>query len=1054
MNIDTITKHAISPPALDNTKLHRARLVDIIHANLPRKLIAIAAPPGYGKTILLADFTDGSDMPVCWVRLSEADRDLMRMVTLLAASLQRRFRRLRGKIDLQTFAGSSPAAIARMLTAIVDEYVSETFVLILDDVHLINRAAPVLEFLDAWLDVQPEQITLISSGREVLEVSLAKLMAEGDLAGLGPHDLALTRDELEQLLSLHLGMQIPDDEIDRLLEETRGWITGVMLSGMLSQDTINSLLNSSMSMVYDYLASVVLNRQDDAVRRFMLESAVLPVMSVDVCNQALNRDDSSKFLTRLVREGLFISATNDSPRSYEYHPQFRSFLLKTFSDMNPKRLKKLRVQCADYLDATGSPEHAVGLYFEAGAMRQAALHADRNSQAMFRAGRLRTLQDWGEKIEAGQAKAPKVFLYIAKLQTDKGDTASAAVALSKARAMLSPQAPAYLRIGVEAQYGLIAWHRGEYAALAETAARLEEWTPNRSDASTKALVYRIRALSAAHAEKDFDKAEQLAAKAVEILQGGENGYDLAAAMVDLSWMQVAVGNTLFAHATDLKAHEILLEQGAPLPLSSSFNNLAVSAHDQGRYEEALEFFSQGLKFSRQAGSKTRESLILYGQADLFNDLGLALQAAELYGQGLRIAAQGENAGRIQYGCIQTGVLHRRRGSGDLPLQWLKRAMVLSGIKSEDDAPAFLRIQLIALDILNNPILGLNALDALTREEWKTLNPSERTLVHYFQAKGLHLLDQREKAKQAIDDLLVFAAGHGTEQVVAAEMYADPSLWEFTRHRFIGHPAFSTISNRIEMMRAVAQQYQDGTEDGESVPKLSFHTLGTAELYLGAERMDDFKPLTREVFFYLLEHERVERDVLMETFWPQLPPGRQTSNLYTAIYSLRRKLGKDAILLDGSVYEVNPDLDIEYDVSHFERAASIVKGLPQGDPRRFFALTEAINSYGGRFLPEYDTDWVTERRRMLELHFLDILLDHAEECLVRNQPQRAVSSLRQALSIDPYRDDIHMRYLETLGLLDRRSDIVAHYQKYVQMLSTELGLDPPESLRQLYTRLIS
>ena len=67
-----------------------------------------------------------------------------------------------------------------MLTAIVDEYVSETFVLILDDVHLINRAAPVLEFLDAWLDVQPEQITLISSGREVLEVSLAKLMAEGD----------------------------------------------------------------------------------------------------------------------------------------------------------------------------------------------------------------------------------------------------------------------------------------------------------------------------------------------------------------------------------------------------------------------------------------------------------------------------------------------------------------------------------------------------------------------------------------------------------------------------------------------------------------------------------------------------------------------------------------------------------------------------------------------------------------------------------------------------------------------------------------------------------
>jgi len=42
----TLTRHAISPPAFESTKVHRERLVDTIHANLPRKLIAVIAPAG------------------------------------------------------------------------------------------------------------------------------------------------------------------------------------------------------------------------------------------------------------------------------------------------------------------------------------------------------------------------------------------------------------------------------------------------------------------------------------------------------------------------------------------------------------------------------------------------------------------------------------------------------------------------------------------------------------------------------------------------------------------------------------------------------------------------------------------------------------------------------------------------------------------------------------------------------------------------------------------------------------------------------------------------
>src|SRR3990170_8399204 len=106
---DALLRHAITPPAFDaRAKLHRERLVDGIHANIPRKLIAIAAPAGYGKTTLLADFTDCTEIPVCWVRLTEADRDMVRLATVLAASLQKRFRRLRGQLELDGLVGSPP----------------------------------------------------------------------------------------------------------------------------------------------------------------------------------------------------------------------------------------------------------------------------------------------------------------------------------------------------------------------------------------------------------------------------------------------------------------------------------------------------------------------------------------------------------------------------------------------------------------------------------------------------------------------------------------------------------------------------------------------------------------------------------------------------------------------------------------------------------------------------------------------------------------------------------------------------------------------------------
>ena len=1048
---DALLRHAIPPPAFDRrAKLHRERLVDAIHANVPRKLIAIAAPAGYGKTTLLADFIAHSELPICWVRLTESDKDVVRLATVLGASLQKRFRRLRGKLDLEALAGSSPVALAHYFTDAIESNVEETFVIIIDDVHLINRSKPALLFMDNLLENLPDQATVLTAGREVLEVSLARLMAEGDLGGFGPHDLTFTREEVGDLAKLNSVGELGELEIERLLDETRGWITGILLSGNLIDGGITAVVQSPRPMVYEYLAAVVLNRQPDPLRRFMLDSSVLPVMSAAACDSVLRRTDSSRFLTRLVREGLFVAATDESPRTYEYHPQFRQFLLQSLKGADQKRMRTLTLRAASHLAANGSVEDAVDLYLDAGAATKAAALADRHAREMFGAGRIQTLESWARRLEGTKTPAPEVFLYLAMAYGDQGDIDAEEAALDNALIMIKAGSNQSLLSAAYRERGFVALDRGKYEEALKAASMAEAHLPKKGGRLERSIILRLRALTIFRARADLEEAEALAQEAVRLLSDSRESYSLINALSTLSTIKAALGKALEANAINLRAHEILKVVGAPIQLAVSFNNLSIDAHMQGRFDEALDFYREGLKRARQAGSVTREANILYGQADLFSDLDLPLQAAELFGQGLTLATRIDDPALIQEGCLHTSILHRRRGGISLAYEWLRRAAALDEGR---DASVLVRIQRAALEVTGSPRNASASLVAILDDRERAIDASERTLALYMLAKVHHFEGEQQASADAMSRCLESASGHGTEQIIAAELSFDTELRDFLRTRLGGSTELATVLQRIDMMRAIARQYRDVPEERKAGIQLAFAALGQTSIRCDGSSVTDLKPLAREVLFYVVDRRQIDRDMLVEHFWAHYPPGRQTANLHMAVYGLRRALGKDVVQLEGTVYAINPEIPVEYDVGRFERAADIADGLPPGDPRRFFALTEAINAYGGAFLPEFTSDWVIERRRGLELRYLDLLTIHADEAMVRDQPLRAVGTLRRALDLDPYRDDLNLQYMEALGRLDRRSEVVSHYQRYVRLLADELGLDPPTSVRELYARLI-
>jgi len=1047
---DPLIRHAITPPTFDKGKLSRERLVDAIHANLPRKLIAIAAPPGYGKTTLLAEFGQETELGVCWFRLSEGDWDVMRFAQVLAASLQERFRRLRGLPDLAALANSSPEALALAFSTLIEERVSETFVIVFDDIHLVNSSAPVLAFMDTFLETLPDQVVVIAAGREVLEVSLARLMAEGDLAGLGPHDLALTREELAELSRSQFGANLSEQEIDHVLEETRGWVTGVVMSGVIADAGLGSILGAGRPMVYEYLASVVLNRQPDDLRRFALDSAVLPVMTSEACDHVLQRSDSQRQLTRLVRKGLFVTSTESTPRFYEFHPLFQQFLIESLRSSDPRRHRQLRLKAARYLEEHESPEQAVDLYLDAGSPSRAAQLAERNAQRMKRIGQVQTLQSWADRLEAAGAKAPEVLLYLADTYLDKGDAEAAQVALARADRSIGPKARILTRAHAEITRAFVALQADDSDRIRKAVRKVEKLHARKPDRLQRARCLRLQGWAHARGIRDYAAAEQCTLQAVDLLTQLDDQYSLAMALLDLGVFQYSLGKTMEGNATNQRALDYLREHGEPSMLAVAYNNRAVDHHAVGRYLDAMDYFQEGLKHARRAASLAHEARILLGQADLFNDMGLALQAAELYGQALTLATQLDNASLIRYGCVQTSVLHRRRGGASLAHEWLKRATIV-GDTDHPYIPAV--IQLAALECEAAPENAVATLQRLIESREGTLEASERVLAEFFLARGAFRSGDLEKAALALEHAMTTAGASGEEQVLAAELYHTPTMREFASSALGKNLVYSVILSRIDTMRALAQQYQTVEEEETASSQIDIAALGTAQIRINSRELTELKPLTRELLIYLVDHQRVSRDQLVEAFWPHHPTGRQTSNLHTAVYSIRRSIGKDSVVLEGTVYTLIPELRIDFDVARFEHAAGLAESLPRGDPRRMFALTEAVSSYRGSFLPEFSSEWVVERRRMLEMRYIDLLADHSEEAVVRNQLVKAEGSLREILRLEPFRDGANSMYLEVLGQLGRRGEIVAHYQQYVRQLADELGLDPPEEMRELYSRLI-
>ncbi len=182
------TKFLIPQPAAD--RLPRPQLICWLENQLDRRLILLSAPPGYGKTTLLADFLTASPLAAAWLQLDSADND----PSVFLACLIEAIRRMHGTFEktvgqtAQLLLESVDASISpqQVLTVFINELTEawpDPWLVVLEDYHFI--ANPMIhQLVELLLENGPANLHLIISTRADSPLPLARLRAQGRLGEL------------------------------------------------------------------------------------------------------------------------------------------------------------------------------------------------------------------------------------------------------------------------------------------------------------------------------------------------------------------------------------------------------------------------------------------------------------------------------------------------------------------------------------------------------------------------------------------------------------------------------------------------------------------------------------------------------------------------------------------------------------------------------------------------------------------------------------------------------------------------------------------------------
>lgn len=778
------------------TKLHvprtppgfvsRPRLVQQLEDGLARELVLVSAPAGFGKTVLLAEWSQVGNRPVAWLSLDSGDNDPVRFWRHAVAALDR----LRPGLAEQVgpLLSRPQSTVDSVVTAVINQLATThaEASLVLDDYHVIE-APEVHRSLMVLVEHPPPGLHLVLASRTDPPLPIPGLRGRGRLAELGAADLRFTSGEAAAMLRGAAGPALDDEGVDALVARSEGWVAGLQLAALSlrGQEDVHdfvSTFSGTHRYVLDYLTEEVLEGQPEAVRTFLLETSVLERLSGPQCDAITGRSNSQDLLEAIERANLFLVPLDEIRAWWRYHHLFADLLRARLEQQRPHRIQELHRNAANWAQEQNLADDAVRHALASDDPVWAAQLIERYTDALILRGEGATVHRWLAALPAELVSTrPRLLLARALLDLFSGRLEGVEVMLDNAEHFAdAADEPFEPSVGMAASAlanvrAAIAFYRSHLAELRGDAERAIAFGQEAlvKLGSNESMLGSIGSawLAIAHwLGGHLDNAERGLAEIVARWQEAGQRYLAIRASYYLGLVDRAAGSLEGAVTTYQRALQIAASAGGSpfLGAGPAYVGLAEVAYQRNELDSAREYADEGISLCRQFAYALHLPRGLATLAWIDQATGDATRALANMREAERVAPSSEIADLLNPVPAQLALLLLRQGDLAAAVQWVEER----GLTADDEVsyprePAYLLLArvLIARDRPDRAIGLLSRLRADAAAHGRIGSLIE---IHALQAHALATMGEKDTAIEVLADALVLAGNQRYVRVFVDE----------------------------------------------------------------------------------------------------------------------------------------------------------------------------------------------------------------------------------------------------------------------------------------------
>jgi predicted ATPase/DNA-binding SARP family transcriptional activator len=229
--------------------------------------------------------------------------------------------------------------------------------------------------------------------------------------------------------------------------------------------------------------------------------------------------------------------------------------------------------------------------------------------------------------------------------------------------------------------------------------------------------------------------------------------------------------------------------------------------------------------------------------------------------------------------------------------------------------------------------------------------------------------------------------------------------------------------------------------------LEVRLLGKFEVCVDGRPVEIQLRAAQALLAYLLLNAGTEqrREQVAGLLWPDMTDAKAKDNLRHTLWVIRKALGnRDYVLADDLSVSFNTTLDYWLDTALLERKST---GETSGDD-----LIAIVSAYGGGLLPGFYDDWVTLERERLQAAFERKMALRLDKLVEAQRWPEVLDWGEHWIALGHVPEPAYRALMSAHAGLGDMASVATIYQRCVEVLKSELGVEPAAQTRALYERL--